>query len=74
MCPIISGRFSESWVRITNGTRLPYIGYGSPKGPSRKYVTGMLEGAKQIKLSSDYIKKIEGFSALVSWPRIDAYK
>lgn len=35
-----------------------------PKGPfppSRRYVTGMLEGAKQIKLSPDYIKKIEGF-------------
>lgn len=35
-----------------------------PKGPfppSRTYVTGMLEGAKQIKLSPDYIEKIEGF-------------
>jgi len=35
-----------------------------PKGPfppSRRYVEGMLEGAKQIKLSTNYIKKIEGF-------------
>ena len=35
-----------------------------PKGPfppSRRYVEGMLEGAKQIGLSPDYIKKIEGF-------------
>ena len=35
-----------------------------PKGPfppSRRYVKGMLEGAKQIKLSPGYIKKIEGF-------------
>ena len=35
-----------------------------PKGPfppSRRYVEGMLEGAKQIGLSPDYIEKIEGF-------------
>ena len=35
-----------------------------PKGPfppSRRYVEGMLEGAKQIELSPDYIEKIEGF-------------
>lgn len=32
-----------------------------PFPPSRRYVTGMLEGAKQIGLSPDYIEKIEGF-------------
>lgn len=35
-----------------------------PKGPfppSRRYVTGMLEGARQLKLSAGYIERIEGF-------------
>ncbi len=35
-----------------------------PKGPfppSRRYVEGMLEGARDIKLNPEYIKKIEGF-------------
>jgi gamma-glutamylcyclotransferase (GGCT)/AIG2-like uncharacterized protein YtfP len=35
-----------------------------PKGPfppSRSYVAGMLEGAKQIGVSPDYIEKIEGW-------------
>ena len=35
-----------------------------PKGPfppSRRYVTGMLEGARELKLSASYIERIEGF-------------
>ena len=32
-----------------------------PFPPSRKYVEGMLEGAKQIGLSPDYVEKIEGW-------------
>lgn len=35
-----------------------------PKGPfppSRRYVEGMLEGAKQLELSPEYIQRIEGF-------------
>jgi len=35
-----------------------------PKGPfppSRRYVEGMLEGAKQLELSPEYIERIEGF-------------
>jgi hypothetical protein len=34
-----------------------------PFPPSRRYVEGMLKGAKEIKLSPDYIKKIEGHLA-----------
>ncbi len=34
---------------------------GGPFPPSRIYVTGMLEGAKEIGLSPDYIEKIEGW-------------
>lgn len=32
-----------------------------PFPPSRKYVKGMLEGAKEIGVSSDYLDKIEGW-------------
>ena len=32
-----------------------------PYPPSRSYVTGMLEGAKQIGVSPDYLEKIEGW-------------
>ncbi len=32
-----------------------------PYPPSRPYVEGMLEGAKEIGLSPDYIEKIEGW-------------
>jgi hypothetical protein len=32
-----------------------------PIPPSRIYVEGMLEGAKQIGVSPDYIEKIEGW-------------
>ncbi len=32
-----------------------------PFPPARKYVEGMLEGAKQIGVSADYLEKIEGW-------------